>query len=222
MLVTTFNILVDYHQGFLQGLVVTFKLFFIIAFFGITIGGSLGWMSRRSEDIRNIVRCGAFFLSGIPILVFLMWMHYPFQAMLDIVVDPFYTACLTFTVVNIFSVADLVRKTLGDFPEQYRIAAKVCGLTNKQTIFKIELPLLFRQILPALIMLQVVMLHTTLFASLISVEEIFRVAQRINANIYKPVEIYTALGVFFLIICLPINGFAVYLKKKYTRNISER
>ena len=222
MLATTFNILVDYHQGFFQGLMVTFKLFFIIAILGIVIGGTLGWLSRKNQDVRNTVRFGAFFLSGIPILVFLMWMHYPLQAMLGIVVEPFYTACLTFTVVNIFSVADLVRKTLSDFPEQYRIAAKVCGLTNKQTIFKIELPLLFRQILPALIMLQVVMLHTTLFASLISVEEIFRVAQRINANIYKPVEIYTALGVFFLMICLPINGFAIYLKNKYTRNISEK
>ena len=34
---------------------------------------------------------------------------------------------------------------------------------------------------PPLLLLQVSMLHTTLFASLISVEEIFRVAQRINA-----------------------------------------
>jgi ABC-type amino acid transport system permease subunit len=62
------------------------------------------------------------------------------------------------------------------------------------------------------------MLHTTLFASLISVEEIFRVAQRINAQIYRPVEIYTALGVFFLLVCLPVTGFAFWLKRKYTRD----
>jgi ABC-type amino acid transport system permease subunit len=66
------------------------------------------------------------------------------------------------------------------------------------------------------------MLQLTLFASLISVEEIFRVAQRINATIYQPVEIYTALAIFFLIICLPLNGLAIYLKKKYTLNLSEK
>ena len=60
-----------------------------------------------------------------------------------------------------------------------------------------------------------------LFASLISVEEIFRVAQRINAQIYRPVEIYTALGLFFLAVCLPVNGLAYWLQKRYTRNISE-
>ena len=69
---------------------------------------------------------------------------------------------------------------------------------------------------------QVVMLHATLFASLISVEEIFRVAQRINSSIYRPVEIYTALACFFLLVCLPINLLAVHLKNTYTRDMSER
>jgi ABC-type amino acid transport system permease subunit len=69
---------------------------------------------------------------------------------------------------------------------------------------------------------QVIMLHTTLFASLISVEEIFRVSQRINSTIYRPVEIYTALAFFFLLVCLPINLGAYYLKRRYTRDLSER
>jgi ABC-type amino acid transport system permease subunit len=65
------------------------------------------------------------------------------------------------------------------------------------------------------------MLQATLFASLISVDEIFRVAQRINARVYRPIEVYTALGVFFLAICLPMNGIALWLRRKYTRDLSE-
>ena len=49
----------------------------------------------------------------------------------------------------------------------------------------------------------------------------FRIAQRINATIYKPVEIYTALGLFFLAVSLPVNGLARLLKERYTRDISE-
>jgi len=71
-------------------------------------------------------------------------------------------------------------------------------------------------------MIQVNMLQATLFASLISVNEIFRVAQQINSQIYRPVEIYTALGLLFLAICLPLNGLALWLKAKYTRDNSER
>ena len=220
---TVIDIILDYHMAFLNGLMVTIQLCAIIWGVGIVLGtltaiGSIKY--HRSIGIP--ARIFSFFLSGIPILVFLFWLHYPAQSMFNLVIDPFYTAALTLTIVNIFGVCDLVRESLTNFPKQYITAAKVTGLTKKQTILKIQLPLILRQVLPGLLLLQVMMLHTTLFASLISVEEIFRAAQRINAHIYKPVEIYTALGVFFLIICLPINGFALWLKHKYTRDISEQ
>jgi len=140
---------------------------------------------------------------------------------MDVVIDPFYTGAFTLAVINIFAVADIVRGALNDFPQQYLTAAKVTGLTRRQTILDIQLPLIFREVLPPLLLLQVMLLHTTLFTSLISVDEIFRAAQRINAQVYRPVEIYTALGVFFLMVCLPVNGLALWLKHKYTRDLSE-
>jgi ABC-type amino acid transport system permease subunit len=220
---TVLQILIDYHTGFLSGLYVTLQLCTIIWGCGIVFGAALGYAGWKSPVAIGLPsRIFSFGLSGVPILVFLFWLHYPAQAMFNVVIDPFYTAAFTFTIVNIIAVADLVRVTLLDFPDQYLIAARVCGLTPKQTIFNIQLPIIFRQVLPGLLMLQVTMLHVTLFSSLISVEEIFRVAQRINAQIYKPVEIYTALGFFFLAVCLPINGIAIYLKHRFTRNLSDR
>lgn len=220
---TVLQILIDYHQGFLSGLYVTLQLCAIIWGCGIILGSALGYAGwKHPKEIGAPTRIVSFVLSGIPILVFLFWLHYPVQAMFGVVIDPFITAAFTFTIVNIIAVADLVRTVLQDFPREYLTAARVTGLSAKQTIYKIQLPIIFRQVLPGLLMLQVTMLHVTLFASLISVEEIFRVAQRINAQIYKPVEIYTALGVFFLAVCLPVNALALYLKNKYTRNLSDR
>ncbi len=223
MISTVFDILIQYHTGFLSGLVVTLQLCGIIWSLGIILGSALGFLGwQHPYSIGKVSRMISFVLAGIPILVFLFWLHYPVQAMFQVVIDPFYTAAFTFTIINIFGVSDLVRFALEDFPEQYLSAARVCGLSRKKTIFKIQLPILLRHILPGLLILQVTMLHVTLFASLISVEEIFRVAQRINAQIYKPVEIYTALGLFFLAVCLPINGVAIWIKNKYTRNLSDR
>jgi polar amino acid transport system permease protein len=223
MISTVLDILWTYRTGFLSGLAVTLQMCAIIWSAGIIGGTALGWAGARwKAEIGLPSRLISFFLGGMPLLVFLFWLHYPLQAMFGVVVDPFVTACFTFATVNMFAVSDLVRGAIDDFPKQYLTAAKVCGLRTSQTVFKIQLPLLLRGLLPGILMLQVGMLHTTLFASLISVEEIFRVAQRINAMIYKPVEIYTALGIFFLMISLPINGFALWLKAKYTRNHSER
>jgi ABC-type amino acid transport system permease subunit len=217
------DILINYHIAFLQGLRVTLELCAVIWTSGIVLGVLLGVTSAHfPQSWGHFTHAMSFAFSAIPTLVVLFWLHYPAQAVFNVVIDPFYTASLTLSLVNIFAVGEVVRQAVSDFPKQYIIAGRVCGLGQRDLITKIQLPILFRQLLPSLMVLQVGMLHATLFASLISVEEIFRVSQRINSTIYRPVEIYTALAFFFLLVCLPINLTAAYLKKRYTRDLSER
>lgn len=220
---TFIDILIKYQNAFAEGLTTTFRLTLLIWFFGLFGGTIVGIVGSKWKLFIGIPsRLISFVLSGMPILVFLFWLHYPMQALLGVVIDPFFTAVVTLSLINIFAVADVVRGVLSDFPRQYVIAGQVCGMTPSQILLYIQLPIVLRQSVPVLLMLQVNMLQATLFASLISVNEIFRVAQQINSQIYKPVEIYTALGVLFLAICLPMNGIALWLKSRFTRDLSER
>ena len=217
------DILVRYHPAFLGGLFVTLKLCAVVWFTGIVGGTLLGALGKRWPRVIGIPsRAASFFLSGIPVLVLLFWFHYPLQAMIGINIDPFITAVTAFSLINLFAVADIIRGVLNDFPAQYTMAARVCGLSTRTTFLRIELPIVFRQVLPTLLMLQVTMLQISIFASLISVAEIFRVAQQINAMLYKPIEIYSALAVFFLLVCLPLNGCAIWLRSRFTRDYSEQ
>ncbi len=221
-MMSVFDIILAYKEGLLAGFLVTLQLCFVIWIAGLVLGTLLGYLSATYHvEVGIPVRVVAFILSGVPVLVLLFWLHYPLQALLHINVNPFYTVCFALSVVNIFSVSEIVRSALNNFPAEYSLAAKVCGLTQKETFKKIELPIICRQTIPSLLSLEVNMLQLTIFASLISVEEIFRIAQRINSLIYQPVEIYSALAIFFLIICLPLNGLAVWLKYSFTRDISE-
>jgi polar amino acid transport system permease protein len=220
---TVFDILINYHIAFLQGLSVTLELCLIIWSAGIVLGIMLGiFGAYRHATWGRFIRGMSFGFSAIPTLVILFWLHYPAQAAFNVVIDPFYTAALTLALVNVFGVGENVRQAIVDFPRQYLVAGRVCGMSTGSIVRYIQLPILFRQLLPTLLILQVSMLHASLFASLISVEELFRVAQRINSTIYRPIEIYTALALFFLLVCLPINLFAAYLKRRYTRDLSER
>lgn len=217
------EIIIKYQEGFSQGLLVTLQLCLIIWTSGLVIGGLLGWLSSRSKIFFDIpIRLIAFTLSGIPVLVFLFWLHYPLQELLQVQINPFITAALTLSIINIFSVSEIVRNAIKDIPKQFIEAADVCGISHGKRFLKIEVPLIFRHAISPFIIVQVNMLHMTLFASLISVDEIFRVAQRVNSIIYKPVEIYTALGIFFLMISLPLNGLALWFKHKYARDFSEK
>ncbi|MEA5524534.1 ABC transporter permease subunit [Nodularia spumigena] len=214
---------VEYHTGIIAGLQTTLKLSIIIWTLGLLTGTALGVAENYwRESIGIYARSLSFVLSGLPPLVLLFWLHYPLQGILNVNIDPFITAAGALSLINTFLVADIVNDALLDFPEQYITAAKVCGLSPRTTFLKIQLPLILRSTIPRLLLVQVSMLQGTIFASLISVDEIFRVAQRINAQIYRPVEVYTALGFLFLMICLPLNGLALWMKHQFTRNISEK
>lgn len=220
---TVLDILVTYREGILRGLVVTLQLCLIIWSTGLVVGSALGVAGAKwYRGVGITSRVLSFALSGVPVLAFLFWLHYPLQAVLQVVINPFYTAAAALSVINVLAVADAVRGVLRDFPAQYIVAAQVSGLSPTQTLLHIQLPIVLRQVIPSLLQIQVGMLQATLFASLISVDEIFRVAQRINAVIYRPVEIYTALALLFLSICLPLNGLALWLRQRFTRDLSER
>ena len=211
-----------YSDALSAGLAVTLRLCAIVWLVGITIGGVLGIIaSRWPRGIGVPVRVASTVLAAIPIIVFLFWLHYPAQMVLGVVVNPFITAAAALTTVNAVLVADLVRGAAVDLPQQYRTAAMACGLAWSDTVRFITAPLLMRQLLPGVLSLQIVMLQASLFASLISVDEIFRVVQRINAEIYRPVEIYTGLALLFIAVCVPLHVLANHLRRRFTRDTSE-
>lgn len=220
---SVWQIIFTYKEGLLSGLLVTLGLCLIIWLSGLVFGVLFGSFAHRQKESTGwFLKILSFVLASTPVLVLLFWLHYPLQALLGIVVVPFITAAFALSLINIVGVAQIVRDALDDFPEQYVIAGRVCGLTAREIFSKIELPIIFRQTIPQFLTLQVSMLQLTLFASLISVSELFRVAQQINSVVYKPIEIYTALAVFFIAICLPLNLLAYWFKNKYTRNLSEK
>lgn len=120
---SVWDILINYHEAFLKGLYVTLQLSVIIWSVGLVLGGMLGLAgSHFPKGIGFPSRGVSFVLGSVPLLVFLFWLHYPAQAMFEVVIDPFYTAAFTLTIINIFGVADIVRGALNNFPQQYLIA----------------------------------------------------------------------------------------------------
>ena len=216
------DIFLTYHIAFLKGAWVTVQLTLIAWMLGLSAGSLLGYAAHQfPKGFGNILLGISFVLVSIPVIVLLFWMHYPLQTLLGVVIDPFLTSAFVLSLVNTVVVAGIVRSALDNFPEQYLMVAKVYGLESLQTSLKIRLPLIIRHILPTLITAQVVIFQSTLFAGLISTEEILRVSQRINANAYKPVEIYTIVALFFLVVSALLNWLGAYLKKRYQHNLSE-
>ena len=212
---TVFGIFGEYGEQLLGGFWVTLKLAMVAYALGFFMGIPIGILAGKySSTVRLASKVTSVILSSVPILVFLFWLHYPLQYFLGIVVDPFITGCIALSLIMIFLVADATSEAITRFPRAYSESAKLIGLSEFESVVKVQFPIVFRELLPTYILIMILMLQSTIFTSLISVEELFRVCQQINSEIYQPVTIYTALATFFLVVCGLMTLLSAYLKSR--------
>jgi|SRR3989344_3229896 len=210
-----FEVLIQYRHLFLAGFLTTIKLWALIIIIGVPLGILFGVIGGRySKAFNKIVSSLKFLTKVIPVLVLLFWLHFPFQALLGVVIDPFWTTIIALGFVNLVAVGFIIQSELKLLPVAYSEAGMTLGMSKKQIVRHIELPILMRRVLPSISLNQATMLEYTLFASLISVPELFRVAQSINAMVYDPVSVYSLLVLFFVIILAPLHLFIVWYKKR--------
>ena len=210
------EIIVEYKFLFLQGFLTTLELILAIILVGVPFGTLLGILGGRySRSIAKCVRGLKFLTKVTPVVVLLFWLHYPLQALLHIVIDPFWTTVIALGGINMIATAFIVQSELELLPRSYRDAGKTLGLSKKQIVQNIELPILLRRIAPTIGLHQATMLEYTLFASLISVPELFRVAQTINSMVYDPVAVYSLLVIFFFILLAPFHVLISFLQSRY-------
>ena len=216
------TILSDYWPAFFSGASVTLAVSALVWLIGISVGFALGVAAARLPWGSQFISGLTFVVSSIPALAILFWFHYPAQTILGVVIDPFFTTVFVLSVLNIVFVADVVKFSAERLAKEYLEAAYIHGWPRAKATWLIEIPLIVRGAASRIVFIQVTMLHMTLFASLISLDELFRVAQRVNSREYKPVEVYTLISAFYFLISAPLLIVSSYLHKKFGRDFSER
>lgn len=212
-----------YYPALLAGIWVTAQLCLWTWIIGVPLGILLGFASNRHPRALGLPTYAfAFVLSSTPILILLYWLYYSGAELTGIRLSPFTTAVIALVLYMTIAVTESVRTALHDFPQQFVITGRVYGLTGLEIARHIQFPLLWRTLLPAILTAMLSTLHSSLFASLITVEEVFRVAQRINAQEYRPVPVFTLVAVFFLLVCIPLHAGAVVMRRRFGRDLSER
>ena len=73
---------------------------------------------------------------------------------------------------------------------------------------RIILPQAFRRMIPPLAGQTIIQMKNTTLLSVITVPDLLYQAGYISSFTYRPMEVYTAIGVIFLIILIPSNYIA--------------
>lgn len=205
------TLLDTYWSALLSGVCVTLLITGSAWLVGITLGLLLTLTSEAfGRYVDALYEIASLTASSIPVLVLLLWAHYPLQSIFSVVLDPIITTAAILSAVNAIGVWKLLSVGRRRVPEDLLEACSLCGMSKLQTFRYVKGPVALRSSLAGLLLLQVSVLHMSIFGSVISVPETLRVIQQINAIEYQPIHLYSLLALFFLVISLP----AFFLARK--------
>jgi len=170
---------------------------------GFPIGYALAFLGANDRAAENTINSVSTAFTLIPFLVILFWLHYPLQSMLGVVWPPFWTAAGLLSFYVLVAVGDILSHEMVRLRIDLNDVAQVLDIPDKIYLRRVVLPAAWNSARPRLLFTFVSSIHMTMFASLIGVEEIFRVVQRLNAQYLMPVELFSIMAVIYIVICLP-------------------
>lgn len=163
--------------------------------------------------LRHLVRFYIWVVRGTPLLVQLYVIFYGLPN-LGIMMDPFPTAVLVFSVNEGAYCAETMRAAIESVPVGQMEAGACVGMSWLQTMWHVVLPQAFRTAFPPLSNSLISMLKDTSLAANITVMEMFMVTQRIASRYYEHLALYIEVAMIYLLFCTVLTRVQAVCEKK--------
>lgn len=181
--------------GLLGGLVIG-----LVAGFARAYGG---WLSN------HIALVFIELIRGTPIVVQVMFIYFALpmmlQAFMQVRIDPLTAAVVTIMINSGAYIAEITRGAVLSIHNGFREAGLALGLSKRDTLRYVIMPLALRRMLPPLGNQWIVSIKDTSLFIFIGVAELTRQGQEIIAGNFRAMEIWSAVAVIYLIITLALS-----------------
>ncbi|OSI18905.1 cysteine ABC transporter permease [Neisseria dentiae] len=159
-------------------------------------------------------------IRGTPMLVQLMVVFYGLPA-IGITLDPLPTAVIGFSL-NIGAYAsETIRAAILSVPKGQWEAGFSIGMTYMQTFRRIIMPQAFRVSVPPLSNTFISLFKDTSLASVVTITELFRVAQQIANASYDFLPVYIEAGLIYWVFCFFLFIGQTKLEKRLDRYVAK-
>lgn len=194
------NILIDsFPKMLIPGLTMTIPLTALAFTFAMVIAVAAAMIQfARVPVLTQLCRFYIWVFRGTPLLVQLFVVFFGLPD-LGIVLDPFPTAVLVFSLNEGAYCAETVRAALEAVPAGQLEAGYCAGMSYMQTMRRIILPQAMRTAFPPLSNSLIAMVKDTSLAANITVAEMFMATQRIASRTYEHLVLYIEVGLIYLL-----------------------
>ena len=163
--------------------------------------------------LKQLVRFYIWVIRGTPLLVQLYVIFFGLPN-LGIILEPFPTAVLVFSINEGAYCAETVRAAIESVPQEQMEAGACVGMSWLQTMWHVVLPQAFRTAFPSLSNSLISLLKDTSLAANITVMEMFMVTQRIASRYYEHLALYIEVALVYLLFCTVLTRLQAFCEKK--------
>ena len=208
---------------FLWGALVTLELTVLSLIIGAIISIPLAIIRAGNNPFLNApVWAFTYLFRGTPLLVQTYLIYYglgQFEWVREtflwgpILSQAWYCALIAFSLNTAAYTTELLRGSIVTTNRGEVEAAKACGLSKRQRMRRIILPSAFRRALPAYSNEVIFMLHGSVVASTITIQDLLGVGRWLNGRYYLAYEGFiTAAVMYFIIVLIISKGFRYWEK----------
>ncbi len=206
----------DVLTGFvLKGLVFSVQLTLIAMIGGIALGTVLALM--RLSGKKWLVIPAAFYvntLRSIPLVMVILWFFLLIPLMIGRPMGAELSAIITFTVFEAAYYSEIMRAGIQSVPKGQVHAGYAVGMTYGQTMPLFVLPQAFRNMLPVLLTLSLILVQDTSLVYAIGAYDLLKGFEVAGKNFNRPVETYLVAAVVYFVICFSLSMLVRRLQKK--------
>ncbi len=204
------------QYGYLAiGAIYTFGLTSLSMLFGMSIGIiiSLGRMTKNIF-IRSISSVYVDVMRGIPLLILLIWFFYGLSMLIDFSFSPLFAGVACLSLKYSGYLAETFRAGIQAIEKGQSEASFSLGFSKLQNLRRIVIPQAFRIVIPPIGNSFVSMLQDSSMVMIVGIWELMKRGNSLANSTLKPFEIYTAVGVFYLIMTISASRINRYLERR--------
>jgi len=183
---------------------------------GFIIGIGVSAAGLSSNRLLAIpARAFVSFFRGVPLLVQLL-LIYNLLPVIGINVPSVVAAVVGLSLCTAAYQAETLRGGFKSVPRGLLEAAEMTGLSPFQQLVRIRAPIAFRLTLPSLVNEAILILKASSLVSVVGVIELTRMAQNLDSSLYKPIQLYAAAGLLYLVINRILAYAGAKAERRYT------
>ena len=199
---------------FLNGAVVTLKISAVALVIGFVVGTPLAFIQLYGSRLpRLLATAYVEFMRGTPLMVQLFVIYYGLPQF-GIVFSSTFSAFLALGLNSAAYQAEYFRGAILAVGERQMIAARSIGMSKLQAIRCIMLPQAVRIALPSWPNEAIYMIKNTAIVYMIAVPELMAQASKLTTKYYNPVESYSTVAIYYLVIVGVLSLLFALIEKK--------